>query len=190
MNENDCIHNVLQELENTKFPRISSRKNISNESIEAFVLGDVCYRGQKTLNGKTRGESRFNKKFKNLFIFLKTLIQLYCPNFEYTTIQINKNLKSPPHIDKNNIGYSYIIGLGNYIGGNLVIEGKEYDIHNIFLKFDGNLGHWTTDFQGTRYSVIYFTHTFKPPNPKLRKIKVYFDGIYDKEKKIKSYPYG
>jgi hypothetical protein len=107
--------------------------------------------------------------------------------FKFTTIQINKNVKSPPHIDKNNVGPSYIIAVGDYLNGELVIEGETFDIHNKFLKFDGNNGHWTKDFIGTRYSIIYFTHTFKPPCPSKRNIIIKEDGMYKKNILIKSY---
>ena len=181
------IQKVLQELENTKFPKNQSRKNISNESTTSFVLGDVNYRGQKYLGGKTRGPSRFNKKFPILFDLLKKLIHNHNPNFEYTTIQVNKNVISMPHIDKNNVGPSFGIALGNFTGGELVIEGKPHDIKDKFLKFNGTLGHWIIPFEGTRYSLIYFTHTFKPPCASLRKVTVTTDGLYKDNKLIKSY---
>lgn len=121
----DIIEHLLHLLENTKFPKCSSRTNVSKKTIEAFVLGDVNYRGQSFLNGKTRGPSRYNKKYPELLETLHNFISSYKPNFEYTTIQLNKNVKSLPHIDKNNIGPSYIIALGDYSGGELVIEGKK-----------------------------------------------------------------
>ena len=178
---------ALQDLENIKFPKTTSRKNISNKATEAFVLGEVNLRGQKILNYKTRGDSRFNKRFPDLYDLLRDFIKQHDPDFNYTTIQLNKNIQSPPHIDKNNVGYSYIIGLGDYTGGNLVIEGKQYDIKNKWLKFDGRLGHWVEPFTGTRYTIIYFTHTFKPPCPSLRDIKVTTEGIFKKDQLIKKY---
>jgi hypothetical protein len=183
----DIINSVLNVLETIKFPKTTSRKNISNKPVEAFVLGEVNYRGQKFLNYKTRGPSKYNKKFPELFEVLKKFIKKVHPKFTYTTIQINKNILSPPHIDKNNVGPSYIIGLGDYSGGELCIEGKMYNIKNKWKYFNGNKGHWTNNFFGTRYSIVYFTHTFKPPNPLLRNIKVTKKGLYDKKKLIKSY---
>lgn len=50
-------------LENTKFPKCYSRKNI-DKGIDAFVLGDVNYRRQAFLDYKTRGPSKYNKNFK------------------------------------------------------------------------------------------------------------------------------
>jgi hypothetical protein len=178
---------VLEELESIRFPKTVSRKNISSKPIEAFVLGDVNYRGQKNLGGKTRGPSRYNKKFPELFKAIKDMISYYHPNFKYTTIQLNKNVLSPPHIDKNNVGPSYIIGLGDYTGGNLAIEGKKFNIKNKWKYFDGNKGHWTEPFKGLRYSIVFFTHTFKPPNAKLRHVKITKSGMYNKNELIKSY---
>jgi hypothetical protein len=169
---------VLEELENIRFPLCTSRKNISDKGVEAFVLGEVNYRGQKSVNYKTRGPSRYNKKFKVLYELLQNLIKKYDLSSTYTTIQVNKNVMCNPHIDKNNVGPSYGIALGDFTGGNLVVEGKEYCIKNKFKKFNGTKGHWITPFQGTRYSIIYFTHTFKPPHPSLRNIIVKKDGLY------------
>jgi hypothetical protein len=181
------MNEILKLLESIKFPKRKTRKNISSHSIEGFCLGDVNYRGQKLLEYKTRGPSKYNNLYPELFNRLKLLISSGDPDFEYTTIQINKNILSPPHVDKNNVGLSYIIGLGNYQDGELIIEGNKYDIHNKLLKFDGNKGHWTSSFIGTRYSIIYFTHTFKPPCPSKRNIKIMENGMYIKNKLIINY---
>jgi len=178
---------TLKHLENTKFPITNSRKNISQKGLEAFVLGDVNYRGQAFLDYKTRGPSKYNKKFPELYKILKKLMNFYDPDFTFTTIQVNKNILSPPHVDKNNVGPSYIIALGDFEGGKLVIEGKEYNIKNRFKKFDGTLGHWVTPFKGTRYSLVFFTHTFKPPSHKVRGIEVKKNGLYKNGELIKKY---
>lgn len=180
----DILFNYL---EKTKFPLCYSRKNISKKGIEAFVLGEVNYRGQEYLQYRTKGPSRYNSKFKELYNFLLTFMEKYKPNFNYTTIQLNKNIISPPHIDKNNVGPSYIIALGNYTGGNLVIEGKEVNIKDKLYKFNGTKGHWVTPFSGTRYSLVFFTHTFKPPHPYHKFFKVTKRGIYRDGKLIKRY---
>jgi hypothetical protein len=165
----------------------TSRKNISKHGIQAFVLGDVNYRGQESVNFKTRGPSRFNKKFKPLHKALRDLMAWHNPDFKYTTIQVNKNVFCEPHVDKNNVGPSYVIALGDFTGGTIAVEGKESCIRNRFLKFDGTKGHWITPFKGTRYSIVYFTHTFKPPHPDLRHITVKHDGLYKNGIRIKSY---
>lgn len=179
--------NVLAELEQTRFPICKTRKNISSKGVEAFVLGDVNYRGQKSLDYRTRGPSQYNKKYETLFKLLQELIQRHKPDFEYTTIQVNKNVFCDPHIDKNNVGPSYVIALGDFTGGHLVIEGKEFDIQHKFKKFNGTKAHWITPFKGTRYSIVYFTHTFKPPHPSVRNLVVKKTGIYKNGELVKTW---
>ena len=164
-----------------KFPKRMSRKNISDKPIEGFCLGEVNYRGQKYLDYRTKGPSKYNTIYPELLDMLNNLVINHDPDFMYTTIQINKNVLSPPHIDKNNVGLSYIIALGDFKGGELVIEGCKHDIKNKFFKFDGNLGHWTAPFMGTRYSIIFFTHTFKPPSSSKRYIMITTEGEFIKK---------
>ena len=156
---------VLQELRNTRFPSCKTRSNVasSNQKVEAFALGMVNYRGQAFLGGRTKGPSRWNKKFPKLYRLIRKLMATSYPDFKYTTIQVNKNLKCKPHVDKNNKGDSYIIGLGDYTGGELNVEGKKINIRNKWCNFDGRKQHWVEPFSGERYTLVFFTHTFKPP---------------------------
>ena len=88
---------------------------------------------------------------------LKELIEIIDPDFEYTTITLNKNVLCKPHYDANNLSPSIIISLGDFSGGELNVEGKKYDIKMQPLKFNGSkLKHWTEPFQGDRYSFIYY----------------------------------
>jgi len=79
-------------------------------------------------------------------------------------IQINRNWASPPHKDAGNVGESYIVGLGDYKGGETVVEYsedhiKEYNIKNTFTKFNGSKYiHYTNTFTGTRYSLVFYQH--------------------------------
>jgi hypothetical protein len=174
--------NVLEELRNTKFPSNFSRTNVTERircPVEAFALGQVNYRGQKSVGGRTKGPSRWNRKFPKLFRLVKKLITYCHPDFKYTTIQVNKNLMCKPHVDKNNMGDSYIIAFGDFTGGELSIdtqsipghpptksvsaEVKSFNIKNRWKRFDGRQTHWVEPFEGERYSLVFFTHTFKPP---------------------------
>lgn len=176
--------NILEELRKIKFPTNKSRKNIGMST--SFCLGDVNYRGQKALNYKTRGESKYNQKFPDLFTECKNYMKENHPKFTWTTIQVNKNVYCPPHVDKNNVGPSFIIGLGDYTGGEVNIEGKTFDIRN-GLFFSGLDTHWSEPFQGERYSLVFFTHTFKPPHPKWRGLTFKKDGIYKNGILLKSF---
>ena len=78
-------------------------------------------------------------------------------------IQINRNWWSPPHKDSGNVGISSIIGLGDYEGGETVVEYPkehiEYDIKNKFVSFNGSrYTHWTKPFEGKRYSLVFYKH--------------------------------
>ncbi len=49
-----------------------------------------------------------------------------------------------------------IVGLGNYTGGEIIVEGVPYDIRYSALEFDGwNQLHWTSQFKGERYVIKY-----------------------------------
>lgn len=178
---------VLKELESVSFPTNKSRTNVATSS-QSFVMGDVNYKGQAYLKHQTtRGPSRWNKKFPELHLLLQELIQFYQPGYEYTTIQVNKNVECLPHVDKNNVGMSYVIALGDFTGGELVIENKPYNIKNRFKLIDGRLGHWTNPFAGDRYCLVYFTHTFTAPNTLLRHVKITKEGYYNKDVLVKKY---
>mmetsp|Transcript_15656 Transcript_15656/g.32922 ORF Transcript_15656/g.32922 Transcript_15656/m.32922 type:complete len:930 (+) Transcript_15656:28-2817(+) len=78
-----------------------------------------------------------------------------------STIAINRNAQFRPHTD-NGAGAgqsnSLIVGLGNYVGGELVVEGAKKDIRYNAVEFDGwKERHWTMPFQGERYSLVWFT---------------------------------
>ena len=51
-----------------------------------------------------------------------------------------------------------IAGLGEYSGGDLVVEGSVNDIRYKALEFDGwQQRHWTLPFDGERFSIVWFT---------------------------------
>lgn len=53
---------------------------------------------------------------------------------------------------------SLIVGLGDYVGGELSIEGEKHDIRYAPTEFDGwKQMHWTMPFIGNRYSLVWFT---------------------------------
>ena len=67
-------------------------------------------------------------------------------------------------MDKLNVGYSYIIGLGDYTGGELIIYDENgenprlIDIQNKFFKFDGSIyPHETAPFSGERFTMVFFS---------------------------------
>eukprot|EP01050_Picozoa_sp_SAG11_P015589 SAG11_NODE_2038_length_3892_cov_181.204587_2_plen_663_part_00 len=158
---------VVEVLDHIKFPK-QERLNISPDAVEGICLGISDGRGHGI------GVSAESLDRPNLTQFLVNFADnnldfdkhKFPEGFKYTCIQINKNPPQNCHIDKNNEGPSYIIGLGDYshtaqdcYGGCLWIEGQgPVDIKNKWVLFDGNIPHGTIgNYVGTRYSLVYFT---------------------------------
>jgi hypothetical protein len=79
-----------------------------------------------------------------------------------THCAVNCNAQFLPHVDSGRgLGQStsMIVGLGDYVGGEIVVEQISYPIRYQPLEFDGwNLRHWTNPFAGPdRYSLVWFT---------------------------------
>jgi hypothetical protein len=97
--------------------------------------------------------------------------------WDYQTIQLNHNAKAKKHLDKNNVGKSVIIGIGDYTGGELRVfspdssKYHDYNIKNRPTMFNGAvLPHETQPFSNPteyekgrgRYTIVYFRHKYKP----------------------------
>ena len=99
------------------------------------------------------------------------------PGFTFTSIQVNENYTCAPHFDKCNKGVSYIVAFGSYTGGELVLKDptdKDYNIRHRPILFDGSkIEHYTREFQGTRYSLVYHTLHPSPKKPMIRKLSDY-----------------
>ena len=127
--------------------------------------GDLCYQGFCLgIVFSWNGGHGWRKmpKFKPLLENGMKLINSYDPKFDCSTIQFNKNYKVKKHIDSNNVGESYIIGLGSYSGGELIV----YDEHDVptyininhrFYKFNGSkYYHETASYIGERITLVFF----------------------------------
>lgn len=139
----------------TKFQKSGIRSNI-NKGVRpsTMILGF-----RKWFITKEYGLSSNTKKNPELYAKLQELMRNHDPDFEFSSITINKNFLCQPHKDKGNNGESYIIGFGDYTGGELNIEGEKHDIKYKFLKFDGCAKtHWVEPFEGDRYTAIFFRH--------------------------------
>ena len=169
------MEEVLNELKATRFPKCYYRTNVSGKPIYAFTMGKVFSRRYGKITSKN------NTKFRKLYRMIRALIKKTDPDFKYTTIQLNKNVKCAPHVDISNKGPSYLISLGDYSGGEVCVRGECFDTHNNWLHFDGTDAHWTTAFKGERYSLIFFTPTFKPPHPSKVNLKVTKHTVTDKK---------
>jgi hypothetical protein len=101
----------------------------------------------------------FDRDNPTIYPILEKFMNKYYPNIKYNSFQVNRNFQSLPHKDKNNIGKSLIVGLGDYKDGELMIykndKIKKIDIRYKPFIFDGgNILHWTNNYNGDRYSIV------------------------------------
>ena len=80
----------------------------------------------------------------------------------FTSVQVNQNYKCAEHKDKHNSGNSYIIGFGDYEGGDLILDlsgsKTKFNIKYRPLLFNGaEILHSTDDFTGNRFTIVYHT---------------------------------
>ena len=118
-----------------------------------------------SINGHKFQLSRFNSmpKYKEVGELAFKIMEQHNPQFKFTTIQFNKNNRTAKHKDSNNVGESYILGLGDYEGGELIVfdedgrNPKKVNINNRFFKFNGStLPHETAPFRGERFTMVFF----------------------------------
>ena len=78
-----------------------------------------------------------------------------------STIAINRHATFLPHRDTGagaGQTLSCIVALGDFQGGEVVVEGAVHDIRYNPVQFDGwKQRHWTLPFSGERFSLVYFT---------------------------------
>lgn len=104
----------------------------------------------------------------------------------FTSITVNDNYKAAPHRDRGNIGESYLIGFGEYSGGELQIyEGDLSGCYNVrynpLVTDFSKVLHSVKQWEGQRYSLVYYTakNSSQLPAPGVRSIDgkwVFFRG--------------
>ena len=149
---------MLKLLRATDIPKNEGRKNVLNKGQKyslSMVLGRV-----KMMYGRGFAQSRHNKKFPELLKACRAFIKGHAPSYRFDACTINKNHKAAKHVDRNNTGFSYIIGLGKYTGGELVfVDGPYKGSHNIrnkWLTFKGDHEHYVKPYKGERYTLVYY----------------------------------
>ena len=166
---------VLKMLREMKWPK-TARPNVLRKShvdagfsgYEGFVLGIVTsWAGKGSRSGYRKMLSMKTRepKYKKLFRESKKLMRMKDPKFKFTSIQYNKNHRAARHRDAKNTGISYIVGLGNYTGGELTIFDEneknpvKHDIKGKFNTFDGSkYPHETCPFKGERYTLVFYSN--------------------------------
>lgn len=128
------------------------RKNISNQTCRTVTMGVI----NRPFH-QFKGYSKFTEEHPELWKLLLELGEQLDPNHQFSSVTINHNVECLPHKDVRNQGTTMIIGLGDYTGGELVVDGKEIDINRKPYYFNGYLHtHYTKPFQGNRYSLMFY----------------------------------
>jgi hypothetical protein len=148
---------VLQALREVDFPRKVGLKNAEDNkkevAVEMMCVGMVYARPHGMI------VSNETLRRPNLTSLLVSLMREYDPTFKFTSIQIDRQRRSPLHCDANNHGRSLMMGLGDYVGGRLWLHGTgPLDCRERFVEFDGNVAHCTLPFKGERFSLMYYTN--------------------------------
>ena len=160
INKNDdLIKSILDTLEQTNLSINHKRLNSGKGMSQCFGLYRV--RRKQGLHPSVN-----NAKYPILYDILLKFYDKYVKEHlpVYTSIQVNKNYKTTPHYDRNH-GESYIVGLGNYTGGDLIINSYHHHIKYQPILFEGiKWLHSTTDFIGNRYSLVFFNQNTKFKN--------------------------
>jgi len=78
-----------------------------------------------------------------------------------STVAVNRRAAFTPHKDSGagaGQSLSLIVALGDFTGGELLVEGSVHDVRYAPLEFDGwAQRHWTAPFAGERFSLVWFT---------------------------------
>ena len=107
---------------------------------------------------QARGNAAFPKLADAVFDLERSIAPDRPPS---TRCAVNRRAEFAPHVDSGRgLGQStsLIVGLGDFSGGELCVEGVEHDVRYAPLQFDGwGERHWTLPFAGERYSLVWFT---------------------------------
>eukprot|EP00747_Dinoflagellata_sp_TGD_P120381 gnl/TRDRNA2_/TRDRNA2_173229_c0_seq5.p1 gnl/TRDRNA2_/TRDRNA2_173229_c0~~gnl/TRDRNA2_/TRDRNA2_173229_c0_seq5.p1 ORF type:complete len:896 (-),score=161.02 gnl/TRDRNA2_/TRDRNA2_173229_c0_seq5:19-2706(-) len=171
---------VLQVLRKWGFEENTSRVNVLPDG-KSFVHSDTL----GLITARTSGIPIESSATKGNHAFFRLIGLWACSRVRerfgegpipYTTITINKNYRAKRHRDRNNIGPSVGLALGNFTrGGRLrywTKDDKKCDLGalneeaSVLLDpgiapvvFNGNLAHEVEDYEGEeRFSIILFSH--------------------------------
>lgn len=148
----DVVH-LLTTIKKRKIPITHERKN---SGIGRSMTMGIAY---KKYQGHIYSYCATNKKFPELYDAILKVGRKVCP-IPFYAIQVNHNYTAKPHIDKNNVGHSTILSIGDYSGGEFCVEnGGVFDLAYKPIVVDAVKNvHWVQEITGgDRYSFVFFT---------------------------------
>jgi len=169
---------VLSSLKEWAFIKNSARSNVIPEGQE-WVWSDTLGLIRDRLGSihTTQATKLYPEVFQILVKWLNDRIPPEAAAFRFTSINLNCNYAARLHRDGNNFGASLIRAFGDFTGGRLNYwpeDDKGMDLESLpearavhldigggpeggLALFNGNSAHSVEDFQGTRFSVVYFS---------------------------------
>ena len=170
--QKDC-QNLLNFIQKMKLHKSTNRNTLTPRG--NAPISDIygLTKFSQYSNGRKRKPSQYpgwyDTKLKTDYPQFQELLELFSsnylpPDFTWTSVVINKNFQCKKHIDSQNIGESYIVGLGDYSGGDTAVQNANgsvtfHNIKNNPVGFNGSkLYHWTEAFQGDRYSLVFYSN--------------------------------
>jgi len=185
---------ALEELRGTNFPTCS-RNNVKLQPPTSN--NDNCNNNSNNKKNQNRGmcmgyyfqgkggitKHTFDKS--DLRYALTELSNEDLPDFKFTSIQVNASIQCAPHVDRNNLGPSQMLTLGDYTGGQtwvhdeengtveyvvesniskkykkgLKLRGVVHETRNRWIFFNAKQLHYTLPFEGERYTIVYFSNS-------------------------------
>jgi hypothetical protein len=149
----DELYKMFEAVRLTKRGVSNNRRDFPhyNGAIFGMVRPRFKYKGYDELSADS-------KRFPHIYEEIMRIGKVICP-FEFKSVQVNKNLVCPKHVDGNNRGLSLLVSFGEYTGCNIVVKDISYDANCRPVVFNGALHeHYNTDdLQGTKYSLVYFS---------------------------------
>jgi hypothetical protein len=119
----DVVYRALEQID---IPVNESRMNVKLQ--EQQVLRGMCI---GCVNARSNGVCASTQTYRMRYLtyLLVEFARRALPkDFAFTSIQVNKNYVSAMHVDKGNMGPSYIVGVGDYTAGKLWIHRQKYEL--------------------------------------------------------------
>ena len=165
------LKELLDEMEAIQWPRTTrERPKIAAQGyviLQRPAIEPETSTQSNNINNKAKREAEKLKRFIGIWKKAIEAIESVDEEFsrQFTALAVTKNFTGSPHIDTLNIAPFYGLSLGDFSnGGKLCVECSatcvaEIDTKGRFAKVDGRFCHWVSDYEGTRYSLIYYvTH--------------------------------
>merc|ERR1719362_2752925 len=166
---------VLSVLQAWAFKKNDNRQNVMPEG-QRWGHSDTL--GIVRLRTGSFGVTSATQEYPHVTQMLNTWLKARCPaevggDFPCTSISLNCNYAARRHRDGNNAGPSMIKACGNFTGGQLAYFPDDdrsgpvedlchddrivLDIKEGLALFDGCRGHEVDDFEGERFSLVFFS---------------------------------